>query len=423
MIIHKFSQARLSLYYILLLTPILCQADIESTLVNYCVQTEKDIRVGFQPGEFEKFLPIGNSYWSTVKKTVNGQEYYLLWDASRMYWALSHSLKKVAKAECLKHNQCATILPNTSPYESSKNINLPAQAQYPILNMKTKSSSVISYQLKLTDGDVWVDNTSVATSELPCSATQKAIQQVPINAPTNNKNAPLVKNRNEDSLNDTSMTESQKANDSKSTSRKTSKWKYALAGGASLFQSNKSFENLITNIPNPADVSKLQNPIISEISSGSGFLLGPRVSYDANDNWRSLLGIYYQQLTYTYSGRLNPSVTTVAYDNLTSFEDTFTTQFVIADLSIMRKTKWSRKLYIHYGLGVDSAYRMSEPNKITVRTGTVFKATESTLSGGPESFNVRILPRLEIEIDQWLLISRISTQGELDLMLGWQFGD
>jgi hypothetical protein len=411
-------------FFVFLIAPITSFADIDSTLINYCVQTEKDIRAGFQPGEFEKFLPAGSSYWSTVKKTVQGQEYFLLWEGSRMYWALSNNVKKVAKSECLKRNQCATILPNSSPYEGAKNINLPAQAQYPIINMKTKSSSLISYQLKLTDADVWIDNTSVATSELPCKSVQKSIPPIPPSSVTNPpKNTPSEKNSTNLLQDDSNTQAIQKDSEQKSNSRKYSKWKFAFTGGTSLFQSNKSFENFITNIPNTSDVSKLQTPLISEISTGTGFLLGPRVSFDPNDDWRSLLGLYYQQLTYTYSGRLNPSVTSVSFDSLSAYEDTFTTQFLIVDLSLLAKSKIKRKLFIHYGLGLDFGYRLSEQNHLTIRTGNVFKATESTLTGGPEQTTVRFLPRLEIEWGQVLLIARISTLGEMDLMFGWQFGE
>lgn len=396
------------------------KADVGSSLVNFCVQSEKEIHAGFQPAEFDRYLPAGRSFWSTIKKNIQNKDYFLVWENSKTYWVLASDVKKTSKSECLKLNQCATII-NSNNENDFQGIKLPPQSRFPIINMRTKSNSVISYLLKLSDGETWIDSSQVFVSDQPCSKSNENNNNPTTNIDNLNSKKSAAPILNENNQGQTLNKNNKKEIDSFIENKKTN-WNYAFLVGGSILQSNKSFEVLLTNVPNPADTSRLQNPIISEISQGAGFTLGPRLSFDVlNNKYKSAFGLYYQQLVYNYVGRLNPSVTSVSYDSLQIFEDNFEVKNLIADIAFMGKYKINRKSFFNYGLGIDLMYRISEQNKVTIRTGSVFKGTESTITGGPEQTHFRLLPRLEYELGSFLLISRVSLDAEIDIMAGIQF--
>lgn len=108
-----------------------------------------------------------------------------------------------------------------------------------------------------------------------------------------------------------------------------------------------SYNGLITKIPDPSDVSPLQDPLILDISKGTGSMIRLIGEFSFSKNIDLVAHIGQRKLTYKYLQKSNPSVTPVSLDSLQNSEKSFEVS--------------------NYGFGFGGRYYLSEGNVTDIR--------------------------------------------------------
>lgn len=133
---------------------------------------------------------------------------------------------------------------------------------------------------------------------------------------------------------------------------------------------NAPYEGMITEIPDSSDVYKLQDPIINEISTGSGFVFGFSTLFKEHSSWNIPLGIYFSQIDYQAKGLKNPEVVgPISYDQLSEKDSIdFTQKSVHITTGFLKKHTLSYYSRLHYGFIADFQIKLNDP-EITVKAG------------------------------------------------------
>lgn len=170
-----------------------------------------------------------------------------------------------------------------------------------------------------------------------------------------------------------------------------SRYALGLEVGYGMGYSAKDYANFVTDVPDPSNVGPLSNPIITEVKKGKGFYFGPLLEVQFNDSYKLKFGAQYQERTYTYVGKENPTISPNSLDSLPDVQGTFKDQSI--QFSVAPAYEFGGHTH-RFGLGAQlrTYYYISKPSTLTYRVGSVFKATEVTIEAGPKGFqNVFLL--------------------------------
>ena len=164
--------------------------------------------------------------------------------------------------------------------------------------------------------------------------------------------------------------------------------------------SSSPYRNLITKIPDSTDVSPLQDPLIVDISRGSGssIRLTSELAFSEKLDLRVHLGS--RKLTYKYTQKSNPGVTPVSLDSLPSSERSFD----VSHLGFGFGGKYyfselhNHRLRFFVGGEAEILYATKSEIVINVLTGNLFKNTPSSVSAK---------------------IEQLSSDGQINLGVNW----
>ena len=217
-----------------------------------------------------------------------------------------------------------------------------------------------------------IDTPVIANSEKP------AVQQIPKSSPTKNEVA--------------------------ATDQQTESFWRRLRFGVEYQQysntTSSPYQNLVTKIPDPSDVSPLQDPLIMDIARGAGSMLRltTEIPYSEKVDLRAHIGS--RKLTYKYVQKSNPGVTTVALDSLPSTERSFDVTHFGFGFGGKYYFSSLHNNQIRFFLGGEAELLYSTKSEITINvlTGNLFKNTPSSVT---------------VKIDQ------ISADGQLNLGINY----
>lgn len=164
-----------------------------------------------------------------------------------------------------------------------------------------------------------------------------------------------------------------------------SRYSLGFEAGYGMGYSAKDYSNFITEVPDPSNVGPLSNPIITDVKKGKGFYIGPLLEVQITEAYKLKFGAQYQEKSYVYSGKENPTIAPNSLDSLPDVTGTFKDQSII--FSVAPAYEFGGLTH-RFGLGgqLRTHYYISKPSSLTYRVGTVFKATEVTIEGGPKGF-------------------------------------
>jgi hypothetical protein len=153
------------------------------------------------------------------------------------------------------------------------------------------------------------------------------------------------------------------------------------------------YSPFITDVPDPSNVGPLSNPVVTEVKKGKSLFLGPLMELNFSDSFKVKLGAQYQENTYTYIGKDNPTIAANTLDSLPDVEGQIKNQSLV--FSVAPALEFGSANH-RLGLGVNlrTQYYISKPASITYRVGTVFKANEMTIEAGPKGFDSIVLGSL-----------------------------
>jgi hypothetical protein len=165
----------------------------------------------------------------------------------------------------------------------------------------------------------------------------------------------------------------------------TSRYSLGFEAGYGMGYSAKDYSNFITEVPDSSNVGPLSNPIITEVKKGKGFYIGPLLEVQITEAYKLKFAAQYQEKSYTYSGKENPTIAPNSLDSLPDVTGTFKDQSI--QFSIAPAFEFGGPTH-RFGLGgqLRTFYYISKPSSLTYRVGSVFKATEVTIEGGPKGF-------------------------------------
>jgi hypothetical protein len=170
-----------------------------------------------------------------------------------------------------------------------------------------------------------------------------------------------------------------------STSDGKSHW--GVEAGDSLLMSSDDYSGLVTKVPDPTNVGSLQDPIITEVKKAHGFYVRLFHERDATPLLRVQLALGYQQKTYAYVFKQNPTTGAVRLEDLPSSEKDF--QAHQLEMGVGASFKHiSGRWILAAGARLNLIYNLSGKYKVDVMlpSGPIFKNTPSTVEGGPDSF-------------------------------------
>lgn len=199
-------------------------------------------------------------------------------------------------------------------------------------------------------------------------------------------------------------------------------WRYGVEIGYTANISSDSYSDLITAVPDPTNVGGLQDPIITDVESGTDYHLRGFMEKRINPKFISQLGLGYRQQTFTYKAKSNPSTGAVRLDQLTGFEKQF--QVSIIELGagvayIQKGRRWS----FGYGVHADLLYSLSGKTKIDVLTpsGPFFKNTPATVEDGPETLGYKLSAKVDARRSNYRIILDVATDTSISLSFGYLF--
>lgn len=174
------------------------------------------------------------------------------------------------------------------------------------------------------------------------------------------------------------------------------------------------FQGLVTAVPNPSNVGGLQDPIVTGVSGGEGFVVRAVAERLWKDFWRLQGDFGYRRQEFSYQARNNPSLFAVDLASLPAYSKSFTSERLQAGLgfgALHRFGPWA----LGYSLNADLLYNLSQQQKIQVlvSSGSFFKNTPATVTAGPPDIDYELSLRLEARLYQALLFGSINPRGAL----------
>ncbi|MCC7402807.1 MAG: hypothetical protein IT288_00280 [Bdellovibrionales bacterium] len=203
-------------------------------------------------------------------------------------------------------------------------------------------------------------------------------------------------------------------------------WWWLIEAGVGGQESTSPYSQFVTEVPNPNQVEGLQDPIILEVEPGSSSRVGvgALIPWREQYRWRGLLA--WEQRSFQLPAKVNPADSSpIRLDERVGTEVKFTHQMWILEggveydlpLQLPGKTK------SFVGVAAELQYS-PDPATLTVRTGTIFKATETELKAGPEGLELGLsISAGVILIDHVRLQLDLSQDAAWGLKAGyqWQF--
>lgn len=171
------------------------------------------------------------------------------------------------------------------------------------------------------------------------------------------------------------------------------KYAFGFEAGYGTGYKSEAYDGFITPVPDPSNVGPLSNPIITEVQKGKGLYIGPLLEMRFSDSFKLKFGAQYQENTYVYKGKENPTIAPNPLSALPDTEGTIKNQSLVFSAA----PAWEFGGLNHrFGLGVNlrTHYYISKPASITYRVGTVFKANEVVTEAGPKGFETLALLNL-----------------------------
>ncbi len=185
-----------------------------------------------------------------------------------------------------------------------------------------------------------------------------------------------------------------------------SPWRLGVELGYGMALSGDGYSGLITKVPDPTNVGALQDPVITNIKDGSGYMLRGFMEKDLSSSLVSQLGFGYRQQTFKYEAKKNPTTAAVRLDQLSSFEQNIESQII--ELGAGVSYLWT---FLNWQLGLgghlDLLYNLSGKKKIDVLVPTdlmINKNTAAQVQGGPDD----LVYELKVKVDARLRNSRIT---------------
>lgn len=170
----------------------------------------------------------------------------------------------------------------------------------------------------------------------------------------------------------------------------TSRYAFGFEAGYGVGYSADGYSPFITDVPDPSNVGSLSNPIVTEVKKGTAFFLGPLLEVKFSESFKLKFAAQYQENTYKYIGKDNPTIASNSLDSLPDIGGTLKNQSVVFGVAPAWEIGWPQH---RFGIGIDlrSHYYISKPSTITYRVGTVFKANELQVEAGPKGFELTTL--------------------------------
>lgn len=169
------------------------------------------------------------------------------------------------------------------------------------------------------------------------------------------------------------------------TAQHESRYSLGFEVGYGMGYSSKDYNGFVTDVPDSSNVGPLSNPIITKVKKGQGFYLGPLLEVQISEVYKLKFGAQYQEKSYTYVGKENPTIAPNSLDSLPDVQGTFKDQSIL--FSVAPAYEFGGLVH-RFGVGAQlrTHYYISKPSTLTYRVGSVFKATEVTIEGGPKGF-------------------------------------
>ena len=180
------------------------------------------------------------------------------------------------------------------------------------------------------------------------------------------------------------------------------------------------YNGLVTAVPNPSNVGGLQDPLVTKVSGGEGFVIRGVAERFLSPLWRLQGGLGYRRQDFSYSARPNPSLGAVDLASLTSYSKSFTSERLQAGLGIGVLHRFGL-FALGYSLQADLLYNLSgsERLQVLVPSGSFFKNTPATVTAGPPDWDYEFSLRLEARFYGGLVFGSVNPDGALILGAGY----
>ncbi len=151
-------------------------------------------------------------------------------------------------------------------------------------------------------------------------------------------------------------------------------------------QNYSHYDNIITNVINPNDVSDLPDPIISQIDHKQFYSIGGEVNFNFSPYWGTIFGLSYARHTLSYTELKNPpSQSIVAINELKKNNQSLTHDSINASVGLNFKYPELLSKNFSFGLLYEREYYYQGKIEVERRIGEEFKSIPEFISTGPST--------------------------------------